>query len=124
MLESIQAENNWPGQAQGEKHDAKDVADEDRFDPVHPLQLRNVQNRTEGQIAISSNEEAIDCVIRDEAVYFVDQLGGALVRNILAHGSQNHGYDAQKDERDNVDEYRSSCDQKQCRVVPRILKVQ
>ena len=43
MLESINAEDNWPDQAQTEPDDAKDIAGVDGCNPVHPLHVRNVQ---------------------------------------------------------------------------------
>ena len=43
MLESINAENNWPDQAQRDPDDAKDVAVVDGCDSVHPLHVSNVQ---------------------------------------------------------------------------------
>ena len=43
MLESINAENNWPDQGQRDPDDAKDVAVVDGCDSVHPLHVSNVQ---------------------------------------------------------------------------------
>ena len=66
----------------------------------------------------------MDCAVENEAVNFVDQLCEALVGDQPAHSSQYYIYQAQKSERDTVGDERSSCNQKQRRVVPRILKVQ
>lgn len=66
----------------------------------------------------------MDCTEENEAVNFVDQLCEVLVCDQLANNSKYQVYHAQKDEQDNVDDARSSCNQKQRRVIPRILKVQ